>query len=193
MSIFIILFWATPSNSSFLWPSNLITNNETPYSGRLCQPWMNFSLDSIKERSLTLAWASKIRLTAWKILNFSPLYLKINYKLTFPLSFLWYRGAKNSVGSIESGLTLTAGECTGFCILKNDLMLFTSVSYELSANERPFEASLQAAIHLAYWSSCEIFSYFIFFDNYDIKYKTHVIASHPHLAICSHAVLWRYL
>lgn len=66
MSIFMMRFWATPNSSSFLWPSNLMTNKVTPYSGRLCHPWMNFNLDSIKDKSLTFACASRIRLTAWK-------------------------------------------------------------------------------------------------------------------------------
>lgn len=55
---------ATPSSSSFLWPSNLMTNNVTPYSGKLCQAWMNFNFDSISDRSLTLACASSMRFVA---------------------------------------------------------------------------------------------------------------------------------
>lgn len=51
---------------------------------------------------------------------------------------------------MESGFILTTGACAGFCILKNDLMLATSESYELSASERPFDAKRHAAIHLAY-------------------------------------------
>lgn len=72
---------------------------------------------------------------------------------TFPFNFLLVRGERKSFGSIESGFMLTAGACAGFCMLKNDLMLDTSESYELSASERPFDAKRHAAIHLAYWSS----------------------------------------
>lgn len=75
--------------------------------------------------------------------------------LTFPRNFLHMRGDRKSPGSIESGFILTTGPCAGFCIFKNDLILITSVSYELSANDRPFDARRQAAIHFAYWSSCE--------------------------------------
>lgn len=63
------------------------------------------------------------------------------------------RGDKKSDGSIDPGFMLTTGAWAGFCMLKNDFMLDTSLSYELSASDRPLEASLQAAIHLAYWSS----------------------------------------
>lgn len=66
------------------------------------------------------------------------------------------RGERKSFGSTESGFMLTAGACAGFCILKNDFMLDTSESYELSANERPFDAKRHAAIHLAYWSSYNV-------------------------------------
>lgn len=77
------------------------------------------------------------------------LFVEIN-TLTFPRSFLQMRGDRKSIGSIESGFMLTTGPCAGFCMLKNDFMLITSVSYELSANERPFDARRQAAIHFAY-------------------------------------------
>lgn len=77
-------------------------------------------------------------------------------EFTFPFNFLFVRGDRKSADSIDPGFMLTTGACAGFCMLKNDFMLDTSLSYELSANERPFEASRQAAIHLAYCSSYQI-------------------------------------
>uniref|UniRef100_A0A2M3ZP70 Putative secreted peptide n=1 Tax=Anopheles braziliensis TaxID=58242 RepID=A0A2M3ZP70_9DIPT len=68
-------------------------------------------------------------------------------------SFFAYRGARYSFGSIALGLMLMAGAWAGFCMLRNDRILATSLSYELSASERPFEANRQAAIHFAYCSS----------------------------------------
>lgn len=76
-----------------------------------------------------------------------------SFEITFPFNFLLTRGDRKSAGSMDPGFMLAVGACAGFCMLKNDFMLDTSLSYELSANERPLEASRQAAIHLAYWSS----------------------------------------
>lgn len=60
-SIRMMRLCATPNSSSFLWPSNLMTNNVTPYSGRLCQAWMNFNFASTKPSSLTFVCASRMR------------------------------------------------------------------------------------------------------------------------------------
>lgn len=153
---------ATPSNSSFLWPSNLITNNVTPYSGKLCHAWINLSFASISDKSLTFACASRIRGVAYwnEAKNKNDIHCPFRclplIPITFPRSFLQMRGDRKAFGSIESGFMLTTGPCAGFCMLKNDLILITSVSYELSANDRPFDAKRHAAIHLAYWSSCKL-------------------------------------
>lgn len=124
--------------------------------------------------------------------------------LTFPRSFLQMRGDRKSLGSIESGFILTTGPCAGFCMLKNDLILITSVSYELSANERPFDARRQAAIHFAYWSSCKALTtcFFIcyfdnFFDLICIQIKewvvcSYIFASNPHFVVCTKTIIWRH-
>lgn len=119
--------------------------------------------------------------------------------LTFPFNFLLNREARNSDESIIFGLTLTAGALAGFCIFKNDFILFTSLSYELSANDRPFDASRQAAIHFAYCSSCNrkryikfnqlLLSFRFFFENHN----TYVIASNPHFTVRSDSTFrWHF-
>lgn len=117
---------------------------------------------------------------------------------TFPFNFLQMRGERKSFGSIESGFMLTAGACAGFCMLKNDFMLDTSESYELSANERPFDAKRQAAIHLAYWSSCEIERVWALINSFDcirtpIFHVTYRIAADPHFTIRTYTIIWRNL
>lgn len=55
-----------------------------------------------------------------------------------------------SSGVISKEFGLMAGAGARCCMDKNDLIVFTSESYELSARVFPLDPSLQAAIHLAY-------------------------------------------
>lgn len=119
--------------------------------------------------------------------------------LTFPFNFLWVRGDRKSLESMDPGFMLTTGAWAGFCMLKNDLMLATSLSYELSANDRPFDASLQAAIHLAYCSS--YMKYKRVHKTIDqIKSKaeiqeafTYIIATNPHFTVNADSIIrWHF-
>lgn len=95
-SIRMMRLCATPSSSSFLWPSNLMTNNVTPYSGKLCQPWMNFNFDSISDRSLTLACASSMRFVAWnsnRIVRNRKLHYTLLLEIVSYLSFQFLANA----------------------------------------------------------------------------------------------------
>ena len=69
------------------------------------------------------------------------------------LSFLRNRGATKSSDWKLIWLGAIAGLSDGCCIFKKAWIDLTSESYELSAIVLPFDASLQAAIHLAYCPS----------------------------------------